>query len=293
MTTLVVLDFSGTLSLDAVRFAAPDRIAAELRDAGLWSLGIDSVPLFWDRVIHPSWQRGSTTSTGYLTVLADAVAEVLRTRRDDVARETIERCVGAFAVRYFACSTIAPQWRGYLKRLAVHDATTLVVATDHYAEATAHISAELATLGITSAPVAGGAAEEPRIAVANSADLGCHKTSTRYWQTVARALGRHPRVRAATQSRSVGEPASGDLTVSRLVLIDDFGANEAFGDTYADPARVARRHAGASTVLSEVFAVDPDVYPFTLPPDATAGDIQRMVDDAERFTMNVLSRPSD
>jgi hypothetical protein len=273
MTALVVLDFSGTLSLDAVRFAAPDRIAAELRDAGLWSLGIDSAPLFWDRVIRPSWQHGSTTTTGYLTVLSDAVAEVLRTRRQDVPRETIERCVGAFAVRYFACSTIAPQWRGCLKRLTGRDGTTVVVATDHYAEATAHISAELATLDISSGPVAAGVAEEPRVAVANSADLGWHKASARYWQAVASALGLHP--------------------ISRLVLIDDFGANEAAGDTYADPARVARRHAGASALLSEVFAVDPDVYPFTLQPDVTAGDIQRMVDDAERFTMNVLSRPPD
>lgn len=269
---LVVLDFSGTLSPDAVRFAAPDRIVEELRRAGLWELGIDSTALFWEQVIDPSWHEGSTTTTSYLAVLSDAVAEVLRTRDRDVAREIIERCVGAFAVRYFACSTIAPQWRGYLTRVIGRGDTTVVVATDHYAEATAHIGAELATLGIASAPISDSLTDEPRVAVANSADLGCHKATARYWQAIGRTLGPHP--------------------VSCLVLIDDFGANEATGDTYADPAQVARRHAGASALLSEVFAVDPDVYPFTLPPEATASDIQRMVDDAERFTMNVLSRPS-
>jgi hypothetical protein len=272
MTALVVLDFSGTLSIDAVRFAAPDRIAAELQRAGLWSLGVDSAALFWERVIEPSWAGGSTSDTGYLAALSDAVDDVLRAQGRDVARETVERSVGAFAVSYFACSTIAPQWRRYLKRVTSRNDTTVVVATDHYAEATAHISAELAALGIPSAPVAAGPVEGQRVAVANSADLGCHKASTRYWQAVDRALNVQP--------------------VSRLVLVDDFGASEATGDAYSDPERVAERHAGAGTVLSEVFAVDPDVYRFILPPDATASDIQLLVDDAERFTMNVLSRPS-
>jgi hypothetical protein len=269
---LAVLDFSGTLSIDAVRFAAPDRIAAELQRAGLWSLGLDSPALFWEQVIDPTWVEGSTTTKGYLAVLSDAVAEVLRTRGRDVRHETIERCSGAFAARYFACSTIAPQWRRYLRHVIDRDDATVVVATDHYPEATAHISAELTRLSIPNTPVLEGRTGVARAAIANSADLGCHKASARYWQVVARAL---------------------HLTaLSHVVVIDDFGANEAAGAAYADPERVARRRAGASTLLSDVFALEPEVFAFTLQPDATAVDIQRLVDDAERFTMNVLSTPS-
>jgi FMN phosphatase YigB (HAD superfamily) len=272
VSALAVLDFSGTLSIAAVGFAAPERIAAELRRSGLWALGLDSPELFWERLVNPTWQEGSTTTSGYTAVIGDAVSALLAARGDRTPRDVIDRCVRAFAGRYLAASTVAPQWRGFLQRLTRRDGVGIVVATDHYAEATGHITAELAALGLDGAAV--GQVRDPsrQIAVANSADLGCHKSSEPYWRAVAAALG----VRAP----------------SRVVLIDDFGANEAHGDAYAKPARVRQRRSDTCAVLSSAFGVVPDVFAFEPTSGATAVDVQARVDDAERFTMSLLSMSS-
>jgi hypothetical protein len=273
-TTLVVLDFSGTLSLDATAFAASDRIAVELRRSGLWDLGIDDPELFWQQLITPTWQEGSTTDRGYVAVMAAAASQALRARGRDAAPDAVRRRVQAFADRYFACSTIAPQWAGCLRALAGRDDAATVVATDHYAEATDHIVAELARLGVDGVPVdalTGGASGA--VVVANSADLGCHKASADYWRAVRRALA--------------------PVTVARVAVVDDFGANESPSDAYADTARVHRRRAATNEVLTAVFGVVPDIHPFVLPgPAASGDDLGALVARAERFTMNVLSRPS-
>ncbi|HSK97271.1 MAG TPA: hypothetical protein VK891_11685, partial [Euzebyales bacterium] len=174
MTTLIVLDFSGTLSLDAVRFAAPDRIGTELARSGLEALGI-SPELFWQRLVAPTWYDASTTTRGYVEAVSAAASQVLRARGRDVPRDTVRRCVRTLADRYFAGSTIAAQWWDCLRQLAARDDAVVVVATDHYAEATAHITAELATLGLDGTPVTHGGPARDRVLIANSADLGHHK----------------------------------------------------------------------------------------------------------------------
>jgi len=272
-TTLVVLDFSGTLSLDAVRFSARDRIGAELRRSGLEALGIDTPELFWERLVAPTWPDGSTTTRGYVEALTAAAAHVLSERGRDVSVDEIRRCVGAFAGRYLACSTIAPQWRGYLRRLEGRDDAVTVVATDHYAEATAHIVAELARVGIRAAPVGSRPGAPGAVAVANSADLGRHKSDAGFWRAVGGALR--------------------PVEVTRVAVVDDFGANEPPDDVYADAARVRRRRATTTVALTSAFGVAPHVHPFVLPPAATSDDdVAALVSGAGRFTMNVLSGPS-
>jgi hypothetical protein len=273
-TSLVVLDFSGTLSLDAVAFAAPGRIEAELQRTGLWDLGIDAAGLFWDELIAPTWQEGSTTDRGYAAVVSAAASEVLRSRGRAVDPDALRRRVQAFAGRYLACSTIAPQWRGYLRALADRDDTATVVATDHYADATGHIVAELGRLGLRGVPVAAGAgAAAGVVTVANSADVGCHKASVDFWRAIHRALR--------------------PITASRVVLVDDFGANEASGDAYGTTRRVRQRRLTMTTVLAAAFRTEPEVHPFTLPrPAASDDDVAAMVDSVERFTMSVLSTSS-
>jgi hypothetical protein len=271
-TTVVVLDFSGTLSIAAARFAVPDRLEAELRRSGLWALGIDSPELFWERLIAPTWNEGSTVTRGHAAVLTTAAAEVLHERGCDVTPGAIRRCVSAFVDRYLALSTITPQWRGFLQRLSARDDAAVVIATEHYGEATGHITAELARMGARGVSITQHRPESREAIVANSADLGCHKSSARYWQRIDRAL-------APTR-------------VSRVVVIDDFGANEAPGDPYAEGERVRRRRAAMTDVLTSVFRVPPDVYPFVVRTDVSPADLADLVARAERFTMNVLSSHS-
>ncbi len=265
---VVVLDFSGTLSVAAPQFAAPGTLAARLRDSGLWELGIDSPRLFWERLVNPTWQRGSTTTDGYATVLTGAAAGVLHERGRDVPPATIELAAAAFAGHYFAHSPIAPQWHAFLRRLHDLDHVTPVIATDHYAEATAHITAELASLGLDGTPVT-HASTPGQLLIANSADIGHHKTTEQFWAPVRDALGHDGR--------------------APLVLIDDFGANEADAAGYADRERIRRRSRATRAALAGVFGVTPHVVSFVLPPNATEDDIAGMVAAAERSTMTVLS----
>ena len=142
MTTsvaLAVLDFSGTLSPGAAGFAADDRIAAELRRSGLAALGFADPADFWHVLVNPTWERGSTSRIGYVPVLTDAAAAHVGRRGDGVDRVAIARAVRRFADRYLTASAIAHPWHRWLRQLDALTDVRVVVATDHYAEATDRI----------------------------------------------------------------------------------------------------------------------------------------------------------
>lgn len=261
---LAVLDFSGTLSLGAARFAAPARLSDELRRSGLADLGIASPEAFWDALVNPTWDRGSTTTEGYVTVLATAAVAHLRERGTAVDGATVRSIVQRFADRYFAASTIDDAWRPWLHRLVDLPRTAVVVATDHYAEATAHIVGQLAHLDVDAVTVRpdtpGSNADPPAgpsdapgleraVLVANSADIGHHKQSSAFWSPVVDVLG----------------------TRDRVAVIDDFGANEAEADAYAHDARVQRRRQATTSLLADVFDAEVTTCPFFIAGEDDAG----------------------
>lgn len=266
---LAVLDFSGTLSPGAARFAAPDRIADELRRSGLADLGFADPDDFWRVLVNPTWARGSTTRAGYVTVLTDAaVAHLHRRGGRDVDRGAVHIAVRRFAARYLAASAIAPAWRPWLRRLAGRPGTAVVVATDHYAEATARILDELVVAGVTAValPVGAPAPTEDHgdaptvdpgaVVVANSADLGHHKQTRPFWDRVAGAVG----------------------PVARVAVVDDFGAAEPGADAYADRDRIAARRATTVGLLADVFERDVTAIPFAPPDDDPDQAIDRAGD---------------
>jgi hypothetical protein len=256
---LAALDFSGTLSPGAARFAAGDRIADELRRSGLADLGVADPATFWDALVNPTWERGSTTRIGYVRVLTDATVAHLRARDEGrVDPAEVDRAVRRFAARYLAASAIAPAWRPWLRRLASRAGTAVVVATDHYAEATARILEELAVADIVATalpdgPAHGGAAtsvaiDRGAVLVANSADVGHHKQTRPFWERVAEAVG----------------------PVARVAVVDDFGAAEAGADAYADSEWIAERRTATVALLATVVARDVTAIPFA-PPDGDPG----------------------
>ncbi|MBW3605864.1 MAG: hypothetical protein KY460_13360 [Actinobacteria bacterium] len=264
---LVVLDFSGTLSVAAARFAAPERLTAELARSGLAALGIDTPDVFWERLVNPTWERGSTTSAGYVTVLTEAAIHLLRERGHHQDPAVVGECVSRFADRYFASSTIAEPWQPWLHRLFAHPDLVMMVATDHYAEVTGHIIAQLAAHGLPAAAVTGAhRAPDAHVIVANSADIGHHKAERSFWDAVARTAS----------------------AVDPVVTIDDFGANEQQDDAYAAQTRLARRQQETADLLSAVFGASVTALPFALDEDGGA-DLRHRIDEIGRTTMRVLS----
>ncbi|MBC7234876.1 MAG: hypothetical protein H5T69_03465 [Chloroflexi bacterium] len=271
-STWVVLDFSGTLSLQATLFGQEQNLIRELQISGLWRLGVRDIDFFWSEIVAPTWQEGSTTRKGYKRVLAERLQELGLGANEDERLAAAER----FVDRYLAYSTIDPAWGATLRRLQRHPAVRVIVATDHYAEATTHILGQLAALGVEAAPA--GTAELGRaVLVANSADVGHHKASRLFWETL-RALQNM-------------EPAA-------LLLIDDFGANENPLDRYAEPARVKARQSQTVELLGSVFTARIAVLAFLLgtrPESRLPADQEELerhyralIRDAEQFLFDHL-----
>ncbi len=255
MKTLVVFDYSGTLSLAAVAFGRPDRLREQFDASGLAAFGIASPEVFWDEVVGPTWTEGSTTPVGYRGVMARRVRERCGVHPGDPADDRIRAAVSRFVGAYLGQSRIDLRWQPLLNALASNPDVQILVATDHYAEATDYIVGYLRDRGLAARAIRDVPEAPPapaRILVANSADLGAPKAALAFWE----------------QSRAL-LPAQMD----RVILIDDFGFNEQPGDSYGARQKVAERMAKTAFLLEEVFgvAVEVEVLPFLIDPGAPAG----------------------
>lgn len=249
---LLVLDFSGMLSLEAVRFGMPECLEQALRQSGLWDLGVD-VERYWNDIVKPTWETGSTTRTPYAHLIAQRIP-ASRLPADDVLQ-----CAEQFVQAYLQASVIDPAWRPLFDALHLAEQVTPLVATDHYAEATDHIGRQVAAMGwraaalrvddagTTSLQIISTPASDPLCArtvlIANSADLGARKDSAHFWRCVQAGLVEQPQ---------------------EVLVVDDFGANENLLDFYADPVKVQRRQALTIDVIRSVFGAPVRTFPFIL-----------------------------
>lgn len=243
---LVVFDYSGTLSLGSVRFAAPGTLMKELEESGLAALGVETVAFFWREIVAPTWEEGSTTKAGYARMIEKRLGE-LRPGRERTDGETA-RAAARFVRSYLRHSAPDRRWEPLLRELLSRDGTRVVIATDHYGEATAAILRHLEELGLPAraAADAPGEGPEPGIVVANSADVGHLKEDRRFWEI----LKRKERLE----------------TVRRTLCVDDFGGNEGEGDRYGVPEKVKKREEQTRRVLQAAFPGDVRILPFLLPP---------------------------
>ncbi|MBA7565719.1 hypothetical protein ES708_07404 [subsurface metagenome] len=238
---LVIFDYSGTLSPDAVRFAEDDNLAEELKRSGLAALGVADPETFWDRIVNPTWQEGSTTSIGYREVIFRRIREAFSPAVSD---DQIRRSAVRFVDSYLTHSPIDGRWRPILEKLSTHPAVMTVIATDHYAEATGYIVRYLGEMGAGAAGLkdAPGASVPSPFVVANSADMGVHKADRAFWETLRGSLGLD--------------------AVRSVLIVDDFGFNEGAGDSYANSQKVEDRKGATLALLERVFDVPVYTVPF-------------------------------
>ena len=278
---LVIFDYSGTLSLEAPRFARPENLLSALAESGLAKLGVATPEAFWGEIVGPTWTLGSTTAIGYKRVMAQRIAAL--GLAPGVAGAEIAASSSRFVDRYLAHSRIDPLWRPMLENLAGNPGACGVIATDHYAEATETIIHNLHSWNIPARKA--GEEAEPRfpagnrrrppfgqlspLFIANSADIGFRKADRRFWETVQLQL-------AITAIRSV-------------LIIDDFGFNEDQGDSYGERAKVEARQKETAAFLQEIFQTSLAVIPFFLKSgerdreEAAAQRIAETVRQIDRF----------
>jgi hypothetical protein len=251
---MVIFDYSGTLSLEAPHFGRSANLTRALEESGLASLGISTTEVFWEKIVNPTWMKGSTTSIGYRQVMAERIAALRLS--PDVRKGEIEAAASHFVDAYLSASPIDPRWRPILERLNEQIAVMTVIATDHYAEATERITRYLNSWGFPARKAKGD--EKPLIPaaasffVANSADLGVWKADRHFWEILKFQL-----------------PLA---AVRQILLIDDFGFNEESEDRYGERAKVMARQEKTNASLGETFQAVVEIAPFYLPEKAGDGE---------------------
>jgi len=250
---LVIFDYSGTLSLDAVSFGEDDNLTGELEQSGLAGLGVADPETFWKEIVNPAWQEGSTTSIGYRELIYRRIRENMpSTVSDNKIRLSSERFVDS----YLRHSPIDSRWGSILQKLNREASVVTIIATDHYAEATGYIVQYLDEIGVGSAPLKDAPAAFPSSCiVANSADLGAHKVDQGFWEMVKSVLGLN--------------------AIQSALIVDDFGYNEEAGDSYADHQKVEDRKRKTIGLLEGIFTVPVCAIPFVLAgkDEKTRGDL--------------------
>ena len=236
-SVLIVFDYSGTLSLQAPEFAQSDHLMRQLAQSGLTDFGIDRAAVFWEDIVNPTWEEGSTTGVGYIPLIVSRVkGRLCRLSGHDPGNRDIFAAAASFVRAYLDHSVIDPSWRHLLKKLSNMPEIMTVIATDHYAEATDAILAHLKEMKIPAVAMRDlkrVGVRPGNTVVANSADLGVHKSQRRFWEIV----------RAQISS----------IDIRRVLIVDDFGSREQTGDAYGASDRVALRRRQTLDMMKSVF----------------------------------------
>lgn len=262
---LVVFDYSGTLSLEAPRFGQPDRLVRAFTESGLSALGVKTPDFFWDQIVNPTWIEGSTTPLGYKRVMAERVGSLAGGGNAD----EIGAAVSRFVDGYLDHSRIDPLWRGLLTRLAGFPGASVVIATDHYAEATGTIIRNLRGWGIPAQTVRDEDGVRSPFLIANSADIGFWKENRRFWEVLKRRI-------------SPEKPL-------QILLVDDFGYNEELGDRYGMRTAIEARREKTVAALRDVFRVELQVIPFFLARGAREDEVPLRIDQARERIWRFLN----
>jgi hypothetical protein len=248
---LILIDYSGTLSISSVRFGRSDVLTEELRQTGLADYGVTSPEIFWSDIVGPTWHEASTTGMTY----AEAIRRKVRARAPGTIKDSaISDAVFRFVESYMTNSRIDPLWSPVLQKIASGFAGTAVVATDHYAEATGYIARHFGEIGIDAVPCMDSShvgLRKHAFIIANSADMGAHKSEKKFWELLA--------------SRC----APGG--VRNILLVDDFGFNEQEGDAFGMVEAVTARKMRTGQLLEEVYSAPVTVVFFGMEEDGAHG----------------------
>lgn len=253
---LVIFDYSGTLSIGAVRFSRTENLLRQFDLTGLSKIGVKSVDVFWDKIVNPTWHEGSTTAIGYKKLMYRRIKETISVTHPERDESRIETAVSRFVDNYLINSKIDPRWQSLLQELKRISNVRVIIATDHYAEITDAIVKNLKKWRIpavtTKNPYSGN--RIGAFIVANSADIETHKDQHAFWDN----LRDHFKLDR----------------ISALLVIDDFGVNEEEKDSYGKRGKVELRKQKTISLLENVFSVPVKVVTFNMDHFDTESEIE-------------------
>lgn len=260
---LIIFDYSGTLSFESTLFAQPEYLMKQLAESGLIELGVSNPDVFWNEIVNPSWLEGSTTPAGYKKVIEDRIEVIFdKTQKPAVPYGKIADAASSFVDSYLGHSRIDHRWQPVFSEFSGHPSLRVIIATDHYAEATAYIIRYLNEIHIhaVAAKDAFADSESEGVVVANSADLGVHKADHRFWEILKTGLNIHD--------------------VCEILFVDDFGYNEQKGDIYGTQEKVEQRKIDTEKLIRDIFSAAVHVFPFTIERDEPDNSFGRLIQQA-------------
>jgi hypothetical protein len=242
-STLVIIDYSGTLSLKAPLFGREELLIDELKKTGFTEFGIRNGSDFWDLIINPTWETASTSSIGYSQVIFEQVCKIRQIQPGSKSEGAIQKAARRLIGDYYAYAAIAPEWENLFKGLDKCPGVMVTVATDHYTETSVHILRQLESLGSTGCPAL-QTGSNSAVKVANSADLGFPKGQKGFWE----------RLKAVQDLKSI----------TNVVVLEDFGFNEEPTDIYAQEKTPLQRSKDLTVTLTDVFNAPVSTFQFFL-----------------------------
>lgn len=255
----MVFDYSGTLSKEMARFATPEHLMNALERSGLSLYGIHSPEDFWERIVNPTWMEGAKTPLGYVRIITRAIGK----EGDSGLQKAAER----FVKDYMDNSKIDEAWLPLIRWLLSRRKVTIVIASDHYAEATQTIVREFARVGIEARTAKNKAweADKRSVVVANSADIGYFKEEPEFWKVVKDSLM---------------------TDVGQVILVDDFGGAEVKGDAYRE--KISERYKKTIAAIEGVFNVP--LTAIVYPPSGSPKEVEKKIKEEVKRANAIVSR---
>lgn len=251
---LVIFDYSGTLSIEAPSFGKPDNLVRALAASGLAACGVADPATFWEKIVFPTWDEAGRTPKGYARAIAERIVSPklpgkTANGEDHASLRSLQLADAAanrFVFLYLDHSRPDDRWRPLLEKLDAAPRIAVAIATDHYAEATGAIIRYLKKWEIEAVSLADLTLPLPAqlpFIVANSADLGFWKADRRFWDILRHRLA---------------------VNLQSIVVVDDFGANEADANGYGKPDVVYERREKTEKVIEEAFQTSVISIPFVM-----------------------------
>lgn len=231
MSTAVILDYSGTICTEAPRLAIPERLDKALEKSGLKDMGLD-VFSYWSKVVFPFWEQAKTGKLSLADCIKKALAEGVNHRSSVCA----QRFVSIFMSKLFPHK----EWVDVLKRF-IEKSIKVIIATEHYQEATEAIQTHLIENSILSAIYP----HKAQCTIVCSASVGYGKKEREFWDAVKDAAGKS----------------------ERIIYADDFNLNEAefvFEKHREKNAHLKEMIHDTSIFLANMGAKEIELFPFVL-----------------------------
>lgn len=217
--TLIIFDYSGTLSISMAQFSETTRLIRTLNKSGLAKYKINSPEVYWEEIVWKTWGHASITSKHYSQYIFEQLLRLNYNSNQNYINQ-LEISAKNFVNSYLSFAKIENKWKMLLQKLANTPEIILLIATDNYFEFSKKIISEFENIQLPATCISNdfnfSKIKYKQILIANSAEIGYTKSQFKFWMFIKNKIS------------EIYDLAN----LQNILLIDDFGENENSADVY-------------------------------------------------------------